>query len=203
MGNYELFRFKWPVSTGGYEIETARVTSGLLDVDTGKTVEYIYPIGEETIEYEPLREYTGLFHDFAGTERTKPGILEFANQYGLLVNGPMEVKTWKRHIEIMGRTIEAWHSGASIKKIVDLINTAMFVDPRIDPSTYEVHFWPRDLLSAMWIQFGLAVGGKRQYRKCAWCGSTFEISPRIARTNRIFCSNACKQADYRERAKRK
>jgi endogenous inhibitor of DNA gyrase (YacG/DUF329 family) len=204
MNNYELFRFEWPVSVDGYQIEKVEVIgAGLLGTETGETTECVYAIGKETEIYEPLKQYTGLFYDFSETEQNKTGILEFANRYGLLKHGPNELDMWMRHIELMRRVINAWHSGAKIKGLIKVINIAMEVDARIDPETLEVHFWPRDLLSALWIQFGLAVSGQKQYRKCAWCGSAFEISPRVARTNRLFCSNACKQADYRDRAKRK
>src|SRR5262249_45147365 len=58
---------------------------------------------------------------------------------------------------------------------------------------------PRTLLDAIWFQFGLAVSGHKKYRRCAVCQDWFELSPEVARTNRRFCSVACKNRAFRER----
>lgn len=61
---------------------------------------------------------------------------------------------------------------------------------------------PRDLLTAIWLQFALAVTGDKQYRACDACGKSYEIAPDTARTNKVFCSNRCKVRAYRERKAR-
>ena len=42
----------------------------------------------------------------------------------------------------------------------------------------------------------------RRRRQCLQCGTWFEISPRAARTDRVFCSDACRFKAYRERQSR-
>jgi hypothetical protein len=61
---------------------------------------------------------------------------------------------------------------------------------------------PRTFLTALWLQFTQAVAEDKEYRQCGECGSWFEVSPEIARTNRRFCSNACRSRLYRRRQAR-
>lgn len=55
------------------------------------------------------------------------------------------------------------------------------------------------LLGALWLQFALAVDGDREYRSCETCGQFFELNPATARTNRRYCSDACRSKAYRIR----
>jgi hypothetical protein len=58
---------------------------------------------------------------------------------------------------------------------------------------------PKNLLQAIWLQFGLAVSEGKKYRQCAVCQTWFEVAPELARTNRRFCSISCKNREYRNR----
>ena len=60
---------------------------------------------------------------------------------------------------------------------------------------------PMHLLSAIWLQFALAVAGDKHYVGCKTCDRQIEISTAQSgyRTNREFCSNSCKTQDYRKR----
>jgi hypothetical protein len=55
------------------------------------------------------------------------------------------------------------------------------------------------LIQALWLQFELAVDGNRDYRSCATCGQFYELDPSVARTNRMYCSDACRSRAYRAR----
>jgi hypothetical protein len=57
----------------------------------------------------------------------------------------------------------------------------------------------RTLLGDLWLQLALAVGGDKRFRQCPRDGRWWEIHRDIARTNKVYCSDACKQAAYRER----
>jgi hypothetical protein len=70
----------------------------------------------------------------------------------------------------------------------------------LDPSgQMGLRVLPKNLLQAIWLQFGLAVSEDRKYRQCAVCQTWFELSPELARTNRRFCSIKCKNREYRNR----
>jgi hypothetical protein len=60
---------------------------------------------------------------------------------------------------------------------------------------------PVSLLGALYLQFAFAVGGSKDYQQCARCGKWFELTPGVNRADRLFCSDACRMASYRERVK--
>ncbi|WP_374712146.1 hypothetical protein [Symbiobacterium terraclitae] len=55
------------------------------------------------------------------------------------------------------------------------------------------------LLGALWLQFAQGVEGFKEYRQCGECGTWYELTPDKNRTNKLYCSNACKQKAYRRR----
>jgi transposase-like protein len=62
-----------------------------------------------------------------------------------------------------------------------------------------LRFQPGSLLSALWLQFSLAMTGDQGYQQCPNCQVYFELSPNIARSDKLFCSNACRTRAYRRR----
>ena len=56
-----------------------------------------------------------------------------------------------------------------------------------------------DLITAVWLQFSQAIDSDKSFRQCKECAAHFEVSPEVARTNRRFCSNACRSRMYRQR----
>ncbi len=66
-------------------------------------------------------------------------------------------------------------------------------------SELSMFFVPSNLIGAMWLQFAEAVGGHKNYRECRQCGRWFELHPDVARTNRLYCSPACRAKAYRAR----
>jgi len=63
----------------------------------------------------------------------------------------------------------------------------------------ELCFVPPHLLAAVWLQFAQAVDGNKGYRSCEQCGRWFELSPQMARTDKQFCTNACRSRAARGR----
>jgi hypothetical protein len=63
----------------------------------------------------------------------------------------------------------------------------------------ELHVVTHHLLGALWLQFANAVGGNREFRRCAECGTYFEVSPDRARKSKRYCSDACRFKAYRRR----
>jgi hypothetical protein len=62
---------------------------------------------------------------------------------------------------------------------------------------------PGNLLGAMWLQFAQEVTGQAQHRPCKVCGKWLTISSDDYgfRSDREFCSAACRQKDYRTKIK--
>ena len=60
----------------------------------------------------------------------------------------------------------------------------------------DIRISPVNLVGAMAMQFALAVSGEKEYRQCRTCGAPFEVTPGSARTNKEFCSAACRVKAY-------
>jgi hypothetical protein len=70
-------------------------------------------------------------------------------------------------------------------------------DPLAD--SLKLLLMPNNLLEAMWLQFGQAVESNKSFRQCRQCDDWFELSPKVARSDKIFCTDACKAKAYRRR----
>lgn len=69
--------------------------------------------------------------------------------------------------------------------------------PNIDK--WVLRLRPANLLGAMWLQLALAIDGEKRYRSCRECGTWFELDPKVNRTSKFYCSNACRTKALRER----
>ncbi|MBL8794292.1 MAG: hypothetical protein JNM56_10325 [Planctomycetia bacterium] len=80
--------FVWRVSLSGYCLkrqQSRQVKPKLVGPADAEAGDYLLPNGPWRYrEYEPLKEYPGLFRTFADTPADGQGILNFANQYGHL-----------------------------------------------------------------------------------------------------------------------
>lgn len=68
-----------------------------------------------------------------------------------------------------------------------------------DTGAYRFTASARDLRSALYLQFATAVAEEKQFRNCETCGRPFELTPDVARTNRLFCKPYCRIKAYRRR----
>jgi hypothetical protein len=100
------------------------------------------------------------------------------------------------------------HDGAyqlAIDYIVHNINTRLCqqVGPAVEweeeSRRLPMYFIPSSLVGALWLQFARAVDGGAEYRPCKGCGRLFEVSRSASRSDKQFCSNACRSKAYRER----
>ena len=62
-----------------------------------------------------------------------------------------------------------------------------------------VNLIPTGLIGALWLQCAQAIENGNEFRQCAECGLWFELTPRTARVDKIFCSSACRTRAYRKR----
>jgi hypothetical protein len=74
-----------------------------------------------------------------------------------------------------------------------------------DPDTREpvLRLTPRNLEAALWFQFADAIAGKKKLRQCPRCKRYFAVSEqgkgRRSRSDRVWCSDACRIAGFLER----
>ena len=85
------------------------------------------------------------------------------------------------------------------------------ISPRLlwnpDKLQHIIRILPTSLIGAMWWQFARAVAGEVTYRTCRICGRPILVSSRRDsaskpfRSDREFCSSACRQKDHRIKVK--
>lgn len=68
-----------------------------------------------------------------------------------------------------------------------------------DRSQLGLYFVPHSLLGALWVQFARAIERNNDFRKCTECGRSYELSPQTARSDKVYCSDACRNKAYRKR----
>lgn len=82
-------------------------------------------------------------------------------------------------------------------------NLAKWASPQLlwsdERSDLTMRLVPKNLLGAIWLQFAGAIERDNEFRKCAECGTWFELTPQTARSDKIYCSNACRTKAYRGR----
>lgn len=63
---------------------------------------------------------------------------------------------------------------------------------------------PKNLLGALWLQLARAVDEKTTFRRCPapGCGQWFVVKPDRARSDKLFCSGACRARWFRDRKAR-
>ena len=152
----------------------------------------------------------------------------FSHEFGYHYAGGESHLTWAREICLMrealhlaqsktsadaSREREAWGKHGlkppdaerrrKLTRLFDVhlqhVQGRMLIGPELPP---RLSLAPQTLLSAMWLQFALAVAGDKQFRQCKFCRCLFEISTEQTgfRRHREFCANAsCKTKDYRRR----
>ncbi len=75
------------------------------------------------------------------------------------------------------------------------IETALFRDGQGKPS---LRFIPRDLRTALWLQFARAIEGNKEFQQCDQCRMWYEICSREGgRSDKRFCSTACRARNWR------
>ena len=82
-------------------------------------------------------------------------------------------------------------------RLKDCVSSRLLWDP--PHSGLKLHVVPDSLLGALWFQFAQAIEHNSDFRMCAECAMWFELSPRTARTDKIYCSDACRMRAYRKR----
>jgi hypothetical protein len=58
---------------------------------------------------------------------------------------------------------------------------------------------PRSLINALWAQFLLAIDGNVNLGACVQCRKWFTLEPGRGRSDKEYCSNACRMRAYRKR----
>jgi hypothetical protein len=132
---------------------------------------------------------------------------------------PRDTLSWARDILDMRQAVELWEMSKSTGDFSEIIRRmqnrhfsfGFFRDGvsvelllKNDPVSGSARLCirPYSLLRALWAQFVLAIDGGGNLGACLQCGKWFMLEAgrgRSGRSDKEYCSNACRQRAYRER----
>jgi hypothetical protein len=205
----------------GFDLKWSRCVDGYKLADNSTIIESNSPDFEI---YRPLKN-RALFAEFADQKPTPQGMLEFANQYGLMIGkGAEQISTGgsvtkrftaakvdellKHHAEFKS-TFAAFEKG-NPRPLIEICNwspnkTALqFQIVRRTDDELTISMTPPDLRRAMWILFALHACNRTELFRCEHCSKPFIVGTGTGRRSTSkFCSPACTNAAFQEKLRRK
>jgi hypothetical protein len=176
------------------------------------------PQSEEVRCFDLFEETPTVFLDFANTTPTLEGAKALADRFGPL-EGPRHpefVDNWYRAIREMRQGVRAWEKAKStgnFSRIIELIaiqnrhflrvdyrgGINACIQLRKDRGQTRLCICPGTLSAALWAQLALAIDGNQNVRTCAECSNWFPLEAGTGRSDKVYCSNACRMRAYRKR----
>ena len=107
--------------------------------------------------------------------------------------------------DILARFVPGDPIGPALHCMQDLINQHLHhrASPRLlweqSRDRLGLYIVPEGLIGALWLQFARAVERDARFKQCAECTTWFEVSPGRGRTDKQFCTTACRTRAYRRR----
>jgi hypothetical protein len=125
------------------------------------------------------------------------------------------IQAWQREIGLLRRSLETWERAlrgeADERAVADLEKT---VNERLQRGVRLVLGWERrrgepalnpvpvSLGGCICLQLAQTIAGNKKYRECPSCGRWRELSPGKARSDSLYCGDACRSRAYRDRKER-
>jgi len=172
--------------------------------------------------YEPLKEYPGLHRTLSAVKPSEAEIADFAARFGPLTRTHIDttrftdlkglesrpgdsLSEWQVEIENLRNLISLWETHRrkptrevteEFRKVLNLRleDIRLVVGPDLD-----VELEPRSLRSAIWFQFWREIRGQVDLLRCVECHEWFKYNRQSIKTERRFCSQACRSKAYRRR----
>jgi hypothetical protein len=154
--------------------------------------------------------------EFANINGSEGRLLSFVNKYGCLddrfppfVSGYLAAaarfQKVLRQFEADTNTGSArWLSSFKRLRPKDIGGvSALNIEPHFDAEGLQVILVPPDLETAIWLQFLLKAADNVRLTYCYSCRDFIAVAGSLGRSDKKFCSTACKQRDYRRRESQK
>lgn len=205
-----LLWFEWGRDRDGYNVEEQERWRATHD-----TADFLIPIGRATLRYHPLEEFPALFREFACNKHTPQDAIDFTHKYGFVFDhgNRMAIEHWCEESAGMAHAIAVWEEGLKKNDLSEVIKSLQYALHSTIQITFRkawgtkhpaLYIKPRDLASALWLQFSLAVTEQTEFRKCLHCPAWFTFGPGTGRRKTAFyCSARCRRAAHRSKEKRK
>lgn len=180
--------------------------------------EVFEPKSERIRCFNLFDETSSPFLDFANTPDTLDGVKSLIERFGPLHQRPQLYESWYWAMQEMRSAVTAWDRAkatGNFKRIILKVQLRGLgrlekhpesgMDASITlseaPQTGEARLCirPTTLLDALWTQLALAIDGSESLRKCAECKKWFTIKAGEGRSDKQYCSNACRMRAYRKR----
>ena len=215
-----LLEYECRVSVGGYDVITIEDPSW-----PGKKIRVLHPRSKRTRRFDLFEFNSSAFLEFAQTPLTEDGVKDFADRYGLLSNALNasnewesggDISLWFANIRAMRRTVELWQKSTvtgDFSRIIREVRRSSYINwkPSGGPpvalflkidrlsASPKLCFRPFTFQEALWAQLAWKIDGDRSLLSCAHCRKWFTLEAGRGRSDKEYCSNACRMRAYRER----
>lgn len=206
-----LLEYECRVPVGGYDV----ITLEHFIYDGARALQ---ARSKRTRRFDLFKVSPSAFLEFAQTPATEDGIKDFADRYGLLWPSGDQINFWSEEIRSMHRTVRLWETSRRTRdfsKIIRTVRTRLVhvgqedPDPGVfvelflkeDPlsASARLAIRPHTLLHALWAQLVLAIDGNQNLGACVLCRKWFTLESGRGRSDKEYCSNACRMRAYRKR----
>jgi hypothetical protein len=181
----------------------------------GEIIRVIHPRGEQMHVADVLATAPDCFIEFANIEGSEARLLDFVNKFGCLDHSPPFVSYHLTQAARFEKVLSQFETDkktgskfwlATFEKLRPafsrdmqiLKQSILNIVPTINAGKLQVFLEPADLLNAIWLQFLLKADDLR-LTHCQSCRSFMAVAASLGRSDKRFCSAACKQRDYRRR----
>ncbi len=189
-------------------------------------VKYLFERKSERIRcFDLFEETEAPFLEFTNSPTTLEGAKALADRVGPLNGGlsPEYVGDWYGSIRELRGTVLAWEKAKATGDFSRIIRTVERQTARLrsfdkggpmpgidasillskDPLSGEARLCirPSTLSDALWTQLALAIDGSQSLQTCVECKKWFAIKSDRGRSDKEYCSDACRMRAYRKRKK--
>jgi len=214
-----LLEYECRVSVGGYDVITIENPSF-----PGEKIRVLHPRSKRTRRFDLFESGSSAFLEFAQTPLTEDRVKDFADRYGLLSEDDpayeyecwgRDISLWFKNIRRMRRHVELWRKSTAtgdFSRLIREVRRSFAID--VKPSGPPVALFlkidrlsaspklcirPVTFQEALWTQLVLEIDGGRNLYTCLQCRKWFRLEAKRGRSDKKYCSNACRMRAYRKR----
>jgi hypothetical protein len=175
----------------------------------------LQPRSKRTRRFDLFEVNSSAFLEFAQMPATEDAIKDFAGRYGLLSHPGETIVGWSVNIQEMHRTVTVWETSIrtgdfskiirAVEKLVGVraigegLSVALVLTKDPLSASPSLCIRPINLQFALKAQLLLAIDGNLNLRGCVQCRKWFTLEAGRGRSDKEYCSNACRMRAYRKR----
>lgn len=209
----QLFQFTWGICEDGYEISFVKGNPNpkvILSGERSRDERDILEKSNRMKFYNPFVDTPELARHFATLCRDENGIIEeqsalkFANKYGLLGVVNESIEEWSEYSNFLKLLFDSLDQKKNGVECAKTIFNESDITPRFSikiegensgaKHKRYLQIFPQRLIAAMWLMAAEELTKGVSMKACQRIGCSGWTS---ARSNKKYCSSACKQAAYR------